>query len=280
MTAVLAGMTSALAPSRRALPARQLGAPLRPAPTLGPNATIVERRDPAPSVALFSIRPDAGVPAFSPGQYFSLGLPLAGQLIQRPYSAASTAGDDTIDFVIRLVDGGAFTPRLFGLQPGDRVRIGPPKGLFRLGEHDDRAHLLIATGTGIAPLASMAAALRARSAPPRTVVVHGVARADELALRDRLEAWASPGTWLSYRPVVSRAGHPANADWPGPTGRIDAVLPAVLADLGLDPRGAVAYVCGNPGAIGAVARALSELAMPAAAIVTEAYWPDLAPSSA
>jgi ferredoxin-NADP reductase len=267
-------MTGVAAACRRPLPVRRLGEPAPSAPPVEPNATLVDRRDPAGSVAVLVVRPDAGVHAFVSGQYFSLGLRVADHLIQRAYSAASTAGDDGIEFVIRLVDGGALTPQLWRLRPGDRVRIGPPKGLFRLADGDQRPHILVATGTGIAPLVSMAATLRSRPAPPTTVVLHGVARADELAMRDRLEAWAAAGTWLRYRPLVSRPSDPVNATWTGPTGRIDANLPGILGDLDVEAREAVAYVCGNPDAIGAVSRTLAALRMPSEAIVTEAYWPD------
>ncbi|MGD0018425.1 MAG: hypothetical protein ABSD62_04145 [Candidatus Limnocylindrales bacterium] len=57
-------------------------APIAPRPArrreIAPNATLVDRIDLTPSVARFVVRPDGGVPPFSPGKYFALGLEVEG----------------------------------------------------------------------------------------------------------------------------------------------------------------------------------------------------------
>ncbi|HJW22640.1 MAG TPA: FAD-binding oxidoreductase [Candidatus Limnocylindrales bacterium] len=262
-------MTATLAPSRRLLPARRLGTP--PAGASPPNATIAERLDLGPTMARFSIAPDGGVPAFAPGQYFAIGLERDGRLIQRPYSAASQARDPVLEFAIRLVPEGALTPALWTLRPGARVRIGPPKGLFRLADGDHLTSLLLATGTGIAPLVAMARALWSEPVPRRTIVVHGVGRADELAYRRELAAWsASMAGWV-YVPVISRPGDAVNAGWSGRVGRLDTIVPSLIDELGLDPEATVAYLCGNPAMIAGLAPRLIDLGLPASAVRSEAY---------
>lgn len=239
-----------------------------------PNATLIEREDLTASVARLVIRADEPVPAFVPGQYFALGLTVEGRLLQRPYSTASVPpGRTGLEFLVRLVPGGAFTPLLWRLAPGDRLRIGRPKGLFRLAPDDRRAHLLIATGTGLAPFIAMTAELAAREAGPRAVVVHGVARADELAYRDRLEGWQRRGSSVVYLPAVSRPDDPANRGWTGLTGRLDAALPEVMDRAALDPAETITYLCGNPAMIAAVTAALRLRGVPPEAIVSEQYWP-------
>lgn len=255
-------MTGTLAPSRRLLPARRLGTP-------PPNATIVARTDLGPTMARFSIAPDEGVPAFAPGQYFAIGLELGGRLVQRPYSAASAAGDATLEFLVRLVPGGELTPALWSAGPGRRVRLGPPKGLFRLSEAHDGATLLLGTGTGIAPLVAMARALRGSARP--TVLVHGVARVDELAYGEVLASWAGATADRAYVPAISRPADDSNAGWRGRTGRLDAVVPEVLAELELRPAGVMAYLCGSPAMIEGVGASLRELGVPAHAIRSEAF---------
>lgn len=258
-------MTLIPAPSRQLLPARRLGTP-------PPNATLATRVDLSPTMAIFTIVPDDGVPAFVPGQYFALGLLDGQRVVQRPYSAASAAADGVLEFVLRLVPGGTLTPRLWRLRVGDRLRVGPPRGLFRLAEGDRRTHLLLATGTGIAPLVAMARELCARREPPPVIILQGAVRADELAFAGRLSSWALAAPGLRRVAAVSRPAEPANAGWRGATGRLDALVPSLLAEADVDPRDAIAYVCGNPDAVASIRQALHDVGVPTDAIRSEPYW--------
>jgi ferredoxin--NADP+ reductase len=242
---------------------------------LAPNATVVARFDLTPSIARFVIRPDGTVPDFQAGQYFAVGLEIDGRLVQRPYSTASQPGAPELEFLIRRVATGAFTPQLWLVGPGDRVWIGRPKGLFTLVPGDRRTHLFISTGTGLAPFISMAAGLiegaDTAEPPPWVVVLHGVSYAAELAYRNRLESWASTDR-LAYRPSISRPADSSNAGWTGLTGRTEAVLDRVCDELGLEPDRTVAYICGNPDMIDAVAASLRRRGFDESAIVFERYW--------
>jgi ferredoxin-NADP reductase len=252
------------APSRRLLPARRLGTP-------PPNAAIVDRIDLSPTMAVFSISPDGGVPAFVPGQYFALGLELGGRLVQRPYSAASLPRSHLLEFAIRLVPDGALTPALWRLAPGDRLRVGPPRGLFRLSDAEAGTTLLLATGTGIAPLVAMARARHGQRSPNRILIVHGVARVDELAYRAELASLAGSNPGWTYVPAVSRPADPINVAWTGHVGRLDAVVPTLTRELGVELERSAAYLCGNPAMIAGLTERLADLGVPAHAIHAEAY---------
>ncbi len=175
--------------------------------------------------------------------------------------------------------GGSLTPSLWRLRPGDRLRVGPPKGLFTLEAGDPRRHVFLSTGTGIAPFLSMIGSLLGRppaSADDRDVggppiVIHGVATAPELAHRDRLERLAQDGA-IVYLPAVSRPSDPANAGWRGGTGRLDALIDGIAERCSIRPGATVAYLCGNPAMIAAVEPRLAALGMPADAIRSEQYW--------
>ncbi len=257
--------------------------------SIEPNATLVARIDLTPTVARFVIGPDDGVSPFEPGQYFALGLSVDGRPLLRPYSTSSGPDVRTeLEFLIRLVRDGAFTPRLWRLEPGARLRIGRAKGLFTLRPDDPRTHLFVATGTGLAPFVSMVGALLSGesvrpatprvpngtvSRAPRALVVHGVSRHDELAYRDRLERLATVADGVRYEPIVSRPDDPANATWAGRTGRVAAQLDDVWAAHDLDPTSCVAYLCGNPEMIASVERILIARGVAGDAIVSEQYWP-------
>jgi ferredoxin--NADP+ reductase len=267
-------------PGTRVLPPRLAGRPLASSPvgarvraTLEPNATIVGRMEVSPTVARFVVRADASPGPFSAGQYLALGLWIDGRLVQRPYSSAQGPGAaDTHEFLVRLVPGGALTPSLWEARVGSRVWLGRPKGEFVLDESDGRAHVFVASGTGLAPFIAMSRALALRGDPPRTVLVHGVTTPADLAFGAELEGLSRDGLRLVFEPTVSRPADPASAGWRGRLGRAEASLPGVLADHDLRPGDAVAYLCGNPGMVAAAEAALAAAGFPAADVRAERYW--------
>jgi NAD(P)H-flavin reductase len=245
----------------------------RPAPSVRLNAVITAREDLTDSVARFRVRPDDPMPPIRPGQYLALGLILDGRIVQRPYSTAIATGpDEELEFLIRLVPNGTFTPLLWDLGVGTRVRIGPPRGSFTRIPGDRRTHLFVATGTGLAPFVAMLGTLFDEPDPPRTVAIHGVAQVGELAYRDRFERWQAGGL-ATYVPSLSRPSDPVNAGWTGRTGRVDTILADVCDAHGLEPRDTVAYLCGHPEMIAAAERILTRRGLPADAIRSEHYWP-------
>lgn len=240
------------------------------------DATITAREDLTPSLAFFRVRTDDAAPAFVPGQYVTLGMATGTGLIQRAYSIASSARRvaDGYELYVRLVPDGAFTPHLFACRPGQRVSLRGPKGRFVLGPDDDRVHLFIATGCGIAPFVSMLRTLHDDGSPRRVVVLHGVSHANELGYREFLEELARDERWqLTYIPTISRPQDPANAGWSGWTGRVEANVDAVCDRLRLTPSATEAYLCGNPEMITAVEGTLRGRGLSASQIRHERYWP-------
>ena len=170
-------MGSAVLDPVPAAPPRAAGA-AGPAGVFVPNATLIRRLDLTASVARFVVRRDGPAIPHLAGQYLALGIWADGRLLQRPYSTASppTASAE-LEFLIRRVPHGALTPRLWDLPPGARLRLGPPKGLLTLDPRRDRAAVFAASGTGLAPIISMLAAILEgpiEARPPRLIVLHGV----------------------------------------------------------------------------------------------------------
>lgn len=276
-------------PSRGALPTRwpdgalaaatDAAAPRAGRP-LTPNAFLVARHDLTDDLARFTIRPDGGVPAFHPGQYVSLGLGGDGAPVLRPYSIASAPLQrDELELLIRRLDGGAFTSRLWAAEPGTRLWVGPPRGLFTLRAGDAAAAeeagtplLFLSAGTGLAPVMAMLGSLATRPTRPSAILLHGATRVPELAYRDRLEGWSRQG-WLTHRPTISRPDDPANAGWGGATGRVEAHVEQVLSEQGIDPSRLRVFACGNDGMVAASREALGRLGVPESSIHSESFTP-------
>lgn len=240
------------------------------------NATLIERIDVAPQLAIFRVRPDDapvdGGPWFVPGQYVTLGL---GDL-QRAYSIASDPGERRwLEFYIRYARNPEtetpLTHRLFELAAGARLHAGEKiAGRFTLertaGAGDERVKVLVAAGTGLAPFVSMvrdASRHGAAERLARLAILHGVSHPNELGYRDELEA-ARDRFGLRYVPSVSRPAE--NPGWRGRTGRVETLLaagatPSIepelgLGDGGMRPDRALAYVCGFRGTIAGTVRSL------------------------
>ncbi|MEZ5976469.1 MAG: ferredoxin--NADP reductase [Planctomycetota bacterium] len=193
-------------------------------PTTDLNAVVVQRIQLNPGLALFRVAPeDWQIPQFEPGQFAVLGLPAsaprctscppdrepveAGSFIRRAYSIGSSNRDLAfLEFYISLVPDGGLTPRLWMLQPGDRLHMAPKiAGNFTLeGVPKEHDLLLISTGTGITPYISMLRSGHLMSGGRRVAVVHGVRHSGDLGYRAELEALDWTLDHFDYFPLISR----------------------------------------------------------------------------
>ena len=241
------------------------------------NARLIKRVDHTDDLATFWVKFDGEPTPFEPGQYMTIGVYADGKIVQRPYSIASapaTAGTDGYEMYVRLVPILRFTTLLWRLPVGHEMRMIGPKGRFMLEPDDERTHLFVSTGTGIAPFMAMMRQHLIQGKPRRTVLINGSSYVDELGYRDTLETWERDGTYpLTFVPTVSRASDPRNAGWSGRTGRAEGVIMDVCRDLELDPHNTVVYICGNPDMILNVEELLLAAGYPEENVKKELYWP-------
>jgi ferredoxin--NADP+ reductase len=241
------------------------------------NARLVRREDETDSLAYFWVRFDGDPTPFEPGQYMTIGVMVDGRISQRPYSVASApavAGDTGYEMYVRRVQGGTFTPTLFDLPVGHRMRMIGPKGKFTLLPDDDRIHIFISSGTGNAPFVAMMRQLLIDGRPRPAVLLNGVSYAQELGYRPLLEGWIASGEYpVTFVPTVSRPDDPSNASWMGRTGRVESILAPVLDELGLTPANSIAYICGNPDMILSAEETLLGRGYAEDQVHKELYWP-------
>ena len=240
------------------------------------NARLTRRVDLTESLAFFWVTFDGDPVEFEPGQYLTIGVESNGKLVQRPYSVASSAREtaDGYEFYVRLVNGGVFTPLLWRLPVDHAMSMKGPKGKFVLEPADDRIHVFISSGTGIAPFICMMKTLLADGAPRRAVVLHGASYEHDLGYRELLEAWERDGTYpVTYVPTVSRPGTAENTRWTGRVGRVESIVSGVYDELGLTPSNSIAYICGNPDMILAAEATLLDRGFAEEQVKKELYWP-------
>lgn len=241
------------------------------------NATLISRTDDTESLASFFVRFDGEPTPFECGQYMTIGVVSGGRIVQRPYSVASdpaAAGTTGYEMYVRLVRGGLFTPLLWRLPVGHRMRMIGPKGKFMLQPDDDRTHLFISSGTGDAPFVSMMRAMLRTRRPRRIVFLNGVSYVQDLGFRALLEGWQASGELpVTYIPTVSRPTARENEGWSGRWGRVETIVGPVCEELGLTPDNSIAYICGNPDMIISAEEVLAGRGFPEEQIRKELYWP-------
>ena len=237
-------------------------------PPLDDNATVLHRVEIAPGLIILRVVPDQLPFAFQAGQYTVLGLRGASgdsdKLVRRAYSIASSSrADEYIEFYLALVPSGELTPKLFNLQVGDRLFMGPKAtGMFTLARVPRDKHvILVATGTGLAPYMSMLRSEIECGGAQKVVVLHGARYSWDLAYRTELIALARDCPNISYLPVVSRGAD--DPTWSGLTGYLqDALFSGEIervSGVQLSPHEAHVFLCGNPGMIEAAkARLVAE----------------------
>ncbi len=112
---------------------------------------------------------------FVPGQHISLSI--KGDYQSREYSIYSPEDCETLEILVKEVEGGYFSPKLKHLKPGDFVEVHGPFGKFGLDEkkRETHEHVFIASGTGVAPFHSIV-----KSYPDLNYrLIHGVRYANE-----------------------------------------------------------------------------------------------------
>jgi ferredoxin--NADP+ reductase len=210
---------------------------------------ILERREWAPG--LVTLRVEAEIAPFEPGQFVNIGLRVDDELVFRAYSLASPPGEP-LEFYVTEVQGGALTPRLCQLAPGETLLVEQhPQGFFTLRYVPDAPELwLLATGTGLGPFMSMLRSDEIWRRFGRLVLAHGVREAAQLGYREELAALAAQREGrLVWVPIVSRE--------PAAGGVLHGRLTTTLSDGSLEARSGVALdparshvmLCGNPDMI-------------------------------
>lgn len=219
------------------------------------------------SETLFSFR-TSRAPAFrfESGEFTMIGLEVEGRPLLRAYSIASAIYDDHLEFFSIKVPDGPLTSRLQHIAPGDEILVGPkPTGtLVNSYLRPGRRLLLLATGTGFAPFASLLRDPETYERYDAVIAAVGCRTVAELAFADGVVAsllthellGEMASEKLTYYPTVTREAFRNQ-------GRVSDLVAngTMLRNLALpplDPETDRVMICGNPGLITDVSALLKE----------------------
>jgi CDP-4-dehydro-6-deoxyglucose reductase, E3 len=198
----------------------------------------------APDVAVLKLQ----LPANERLQY------LAGQFVElimrdgtrRSYSMASAPHlAEQVELHVRHMPGGRFTDALFGVttppvKERDILRFEGPLGTFFLREDSVKPIVLLASGTGFAPIKALVEHAANKGITRPMTLYWGGRRPHDLYMSGLCEQWAAELSHFRYVPVISDALQEDR--WTGRTGFVHRAVMEDFPDLSAFQ----VYACGAP----------------------------------
>jgi len=164
--------------------------------------------------------------SFKPGQYVQLKVPkykMTRESEYRAYSVASSSESSrNLELLITKVDDGAVTTYVHDhMKDGEELTINGPFGDFYL-QASGKDILLIATGSGLAPLLSILHQIEKEQIDRKTTLFFGARRVKDLLYYDELKAFEKRLHEFTFIPTLSR---PTEEDhWQGEKGRVTNLI--------------------------------------------------------
>jgi NAD(P)H-flavin reductase len=234
------------------------------------GATVVAHERRTLDIAVLRVAPDVPLP-YLPGQSVAVEFE-ARRRLWRYYSMANAPRHDgTIDFHVRVVDGGAVSPALArNVTVGARLRLGAPVGTLTLNTGtlnagslntgSGRDVILAAGSTGLAPLKAIIEQVACLDSPPNVHLVFGGRTTADLYDLADLEKMTANWPWLTVTTAVS------DEHGIGESGTVADVIGRRVPLAGQD-----AYICGSTAMVAATVQRLRSLGLPQEHIYVEDF---------
>ncbi len=222
----------------------------------------------APDVVVVKLGMPANEPVvFRPGQYLEVQGPGA---LRRNYSMAnlcSAEGVRQIELHLRHLPGGLFTDHVFSkTKLRDMWRVNVPLGNFSLQERSEKPMVMVASGTGFAPIKSLIEHTLHKGLTRPITLYWGGRRKADLYMLELAQRWATDQAHITFVPVLSEPGN--DCQWAGRTGFVHQ---AVLDDHP-DLSGHQVYACGAPIVVDSARRDFTALrGLPADEFFADAF---------
>ena len=210
---------------------------------------------------------------YQPGQFLTVETDNGDETVARQYSLSSTPGVHArLRITVKKIEGGLVSTWLVDRAGvGDLVDVQIPRGRFFKVPDEPTHVVMLAAGSGIAPILSIARWLIENDDGHKVTLVYGNRTPDTVILADEVEDLAArfPAR-CAVEHVMSRAG----GDWQGPRGRIDRrYIQGRFPDW--DDRSQdlamIFYMCGPEGFMDSAESTLQEFGVPLKAIHRESF---------
>jgi CDP-4-dehydro-6-deoxyglucose reductase len=205
-------------------------------------ARVLALQRAAPDVMLLTLGLPANEPVlFRGGQYLEVLLPDGSRRNYSMANAPTAEGVRQLELHLRHLPGGRFTDRVFTtLKVRDMLKVEVPMGTFYLREDSDKPIVMVASGTGFAPIKAIVEHSLTQGLRRPIDLYWGGRRRADLYMADVAERWAAEHAHIRFIPVLSHAT--PECCWQG---RIGFVHQAVLDDF-VDMSRVQVYACGAP----------------------------------
>jgi NAD(P)H-flavin reductase/hemoglobin-like flavoprotein len=203
------------------------------------TARVVDHRRLTWDLAVVRVIPERPVP-YRAGQYVSVEVPQRPRLWRYLSPANAPRPDGSIEFHVRAVPAGSVSRSIVGhTQVGDTWRIGSPMGVMTVDRESGRDVVMVAGGTGTAPMRAILEDLSQWGDNPQVTMFVGGRTRSDLHDLDTLIAIAATNPWLTVIPVVEQ---------PRMAGMEHGTLADVVTRFGAWPNRDV-LICGSPNMI-------------------------------
>jgi CDP-4-dehydro-6-deoxyglucose reductase len=245
--------------------AREVGGstdyPVRKMPS---RVSTIERV--APDVVIITLQlPANEALAYRAGQYIEFML-RDGK--RRSYSLANAPSlEAPLSLHIRHMPGGLFTEQVFGtMKERDILRFEGPMGTFFLREESDKPIVMLASGTGFAPIKALVEHMIHLKSTRPVSLYWGGRRPQDLYMQALCQEWAASLPNFTYVPVISDAA--PEDGWHGRSGFVHAAVMDDFPDLS----GHQVYACGAPIVVDSARRDyVAQCGLPAEEFFADAF---------
>lgn len=204
------------------------------------TAQVVDHQRLTWDLAVVRVTPDRPVP-YRAGQYVSVEVPQRPRLWRYLSPANTPRPDGSIEFHVRAVPGGSVSRSIVGhTQVGDTWRIGAPMGVMTVDRESGRDVVMVAGGTGSAPMRAIIEDLSQWGENPEVTIFVGGRTRSDLHDLDPLSAIAATNPWLTVIPVVEAYQRLAGME--------QGTLADIVTRYGAWP-GRDVLICGSPAMI-------------------------------